>query len=172
MILLHFPIAFLVAGFLFVVLGEVTRKPWIQKAGWILLVAASLFGAATYWTGEGAEHVLDAADTGTAEDFDDWIHVHETRAVYSLWTTAAAGFLSLLALWRSSGSCDKQGVCRHAPIVLRMATLVLALAANGSTLLTASAGGEIRHSEIRQNGEESESKPAAPHDDHPQKGGR
>ncbi|MFN0204756.1 MAG: hypothetical protein ACKVS6_00395 [Planctomycetota bacterium] len=162
LILSHFPIAGLVFGLLLIVGGEVTKKPWLQKAGWILVVLSSFLGAATYWTGEGAEDVLGAASNADETAFGDateMVEAHEDRAVYALWSGAAAGMLSLISLWTSRGKCEVSGKCKHAPGLLRILTLLVTACSVAAVVWTASLGGDIRHSEIRMDAPAAQTQP-------------
>jgi drug/metabolite transporter (DMT)-like permease len=143
--LCHLPIVAIALGVLFLLAMEITKKEWVGKAGALLLVIAALGAGATYWTGDAAENVLYEYSNATDEagDASDHVPVHEQRAAWALGTTIVAGLGGAYFLFAGR----KAGQRPPAPI--RAIVFVVAAMAAAATLTTASAGGEIRHAEIR-----------------------
>jgi drug/metabolite transporter (DMT)-like permease len=144
--LVHLPIAGLAIAVLFLLLAEITRKDWLGKGGAFLLVLTALSAWGAYATGEGAEDVLGGYQGSDVGDARDWVHVHERRAWWAFLLAIVAGVGGAYSLFASR----KKDV--RAALPVRLVVLLLALAATFATLITASAGGEIRHAEIREPG--------------------
>lgn len=136
--LIHFP----VAGVFFALL--LLAHAFWKKNGDVLnvalgfLVLTGLAGLAAYWTGEGAEEVVDKA----ASVAGGWIHTHEEAAEAALIALEIAAGLALggLLFFRRSGGP------RPAYVGAVFAATLLAAALLGRA---AHHGGQIRHTEIR-----------------------
>lgn len=117
--------------------GLARRSDELQKAGLWATLLAGLSALPAYFTGEGAEHALEAL----ALAGDAVIHPHEEAAELALACAlllgAAAG--AALALHRFRG----RPLAASSPWVLGIALAALALMAR-----TAHLGGLIRHSEL------------------------
>jgi len=108
-----------------------------------LLVAAALFTAPVYLTGEGTEEMVEHL-TGVNESA---IEKHEDMAKITMVIIAITGAISLIGLFLQKN-------IRFSKLILGI-TLVLSFASFGTMAQTAHLGGLIRHSEL-QNGSVSE----------------
>lgn len=60
-LVVHFPIALLIVGFLFDVFGLLLRKDWAKRAGAALIVLGSLGALAAMLSGSAAEETVEAS---------------------------------------------------------------------------------------------------------------
>lgn len=121
---------------LFALIG---RKPDFLRLGLWLVFLASLSTVPAYFSGEGAEEVVEHLP-GVSENL---IEEHEELAEIALFTSQLTGLLALVSIL----------LTRTSDRFLRMAAMTTALAAVGSfTLmgLVANSGGQISHPELRE----------------------
>lgn len=111
--------------------------PVVRRAGLVFLVVGGLGGGAAYLSGEPAEEIVEEQ---AQVDHDD-IHEHEEAGKFGMISTAIAGVLALLILWRSRGA----PVANKAVIL----ALVVGLWAMAVLARTAWLGGKIQHPELR-----------------------
>ena len=133
----HLPVLGVPFGLLLMCAGILRHSDELKKAALLAFVIAALVTLPVYFTGEPGEERIENLPGVT----EAYIERHEDRAMFSLISVAVLGLVSLIAMVR-----------RHRNLSAPALPLVLALAVI-STLslgLTASAGGEIRHTEIRQ----------------------
>jgi len=134
----HVPVIGVFGAMLVLGIGIVKRSQDVMRVGLGLMVLVAAASVVVYLTGEPAEHLVKRLPgiSRTA------LEAHEDAALYAtvvallLGVAAAAGLL----------------VYRNAPVPLWLAVsaLFLSLVSAGVTAWTAGLGGEIRHSEIRQ----------------------
>jgi uncharacterized membrane protein len=87
----HFPIALLMVGFLSEVIALFSKKPFFHQTGFYLLLLGTLGTIASYLAGNAAGEGMEEGALGNA------IELHEQAATVSLWLTiiTAAVYLSL-----------------------------------------------------------------------------
>lgn len=136
LLLNHLPVLGVPFGLLLLAAGMAARSSDLKRAALATFALAALAAVPAYLTGEPAEEKVEHI-AGVSERL---IHDHEERAEVSLIATSVLGVLSLGALlgWRD----------RDLPTAPLGAVAVLALLTFGSLVLTAKAGGEIRHTEF------------------------
>lgn len=78
--IVHFPIALLIVGFLFDLLGAVLRKDFYGKVGFNLLILGTLGVVAAYFTGN-----LAGGGITEAGALKQALEIHEEAAELSLW---------------------------------------------------------------------------------------
>lgn len=147
LILVHLPIAGGIFALVLLLLAELTRMRWLWLAGGFLLVLTALGSAGAYFTGEGAEDVMGAAANENSSAFSDsteWVHRHEERAQFAFYGALVAGAAGLLLMFLTRGKEGPKPDWRP-----RMAVLLVTLASVGLTAYASTAGGDIRHTEIR-----------------------
>jgi hypothetical protein len=136
LILNHVPAIGVLIGLALGAFALLAKKPDVMKAALGLFVAAAVFAALTYFTGESAEEAVE----GLAGVSEARIEAHEEVA-----GTAAvgAGVLGALALGVLVFAWGK-------PVrpVLGALVLLFALGVSGVITYTAKLGGEIRHTEL------------------------
>jgi hypothetical protein len=135
----HLPVFAALFGAVVLAFAAATRRTAARDLGLGLMVFAGLSGLPAYFTGEGAEEIVEDRP-GVSEPL---IERHEDAAGLALGATLAAGAVAAAALLAVR--------MRREPTV-RMLSAVALLGALVSTALMGRAahlGGQIRHDEIR-----------------------
>lgn len=133
----HLPVLGVPFSALLLLAGAWRRSEELKKAGLAAFALTALCVLPAYFTGEGAEHVIEDLP-GVTEGL---IHAHEEAAEAALAVTLILGALSLGALWHAG----KVGRVRRRAWV---PVLLLGLAALALLARTAHLGGLIRHAEL------------------------
>lgn len=140
MVVNHFPIIGTFFGIGILIAGMFLKNDSVKNTAYILFVIASIFGALSMATGEGAEEIVeDFPNIGKAI-----IHEHEELAEKFILVLYATGVFALISL----GTAVKK--FRMAKI-FSFITLILALISGVLSIKVGTSGGEIRHTEIREN---------------------
>lgn len=140
MIVNHFPIIGTIFGFGILVVGLVLKNKTLQNTSYVLFIVAAIFGAFSMGTGEGAEELVeDMPNIGK-----QIIHEHEELAEKLALLLYVLGTLSLAGLYLNFKNNIKAKL---------LSFLILGIAAAGLFLgqKVGTSGGEIRHTEIREN---------------------
>lgn len=91
--IVHFPIALLIVGFLADLVGVIVKKDFFSKAGFYLLILGTLGVIAAYISGNIAgDGVVEAGALGQA------LELHESAAVLSLWLMVGTALVRIAAL--------------------------------------------------------------------------
>lgn len=139
----HLPIIFPLVGAIVLITGLVSRSEAIKRTAYFIFILGSVSAIFAMSSGEGAEEVVEEIE-GVSERF---IHEHEEKAELFALLSYGLGLISLLSLWFS---WKQKSLMKPASfIVLVFAFVVLFFAKQ-----TGTSGGEIRHTEIRENGVE------------------
>jgi uncharacterized membrane protein len=112
------------------------RNETLRRAGWVTLVAVALLALPVYFSGEGAEEIVEH-EPGVSHDN---IEEHEEIALVAIIGMEALGLLALAGLVLSRRAAG-------APSWMGPGSLLLALAVAGLMGLTAYRGGKINHPE-------------------------
>jgi len=139
MVFNHFPIIGSIFGFGILLAGIILKNKSVQHTAYVLLIIAAILGLATMRTGEGAEEI--AEELGISHDI---IHEHEEIAekfAILLYLTGAVALLSLITSLKNHAKAK----------IFAFVTLFLALASSILSKPVGTSGGEIRHTEIREN---------------------
>jgi len=137
------PLLLSLLGGILLIIGMIKKNASFKSLSLYLLVAAALFTAPVYLTGEGTEEMVEHL-TGVNESA---IEKHEDMAKITMVIIAITGAISLIGLFLQKN-------IRFSKLILGI-TLVLSFASFGTMAQTAHLGGLIRHSEL-QNGSVSE----------------
>lgn len=138
LLLNHVPVIGVFGAMLVLGIGIVKRSQDVMRVGLGLVVLVAVASLVVYLTGEPAEHLVERLP-GISKTA---LEAHEDAAFYAtvvallLGVAVAAGLL----VYRN----------RTVPLWLAVWTLLLSLVSAGVTAWTAGLGGQIRHSEIRQ----------------------
>jgi len=133
----HAPLFLSLIGGLLLIVGMIKKNETVKIISLYMLVAAAVFTAPVYLTGEGTEELVE----NMAGVNEAAIEEHEEMAKLSLIIIIVLGVVALLGLLtRKKESLSK--------IILGGAVL-LSLASFGTMAQTAHLGGLIRHSEIQ-----------------------
>jgi len=136
----HFPIIGTIFGLGILIAGLASKNNAIKNTAYVLFIVAAVFAFASMYTGEGAEEMVeDMPNIGK-----HIIHEHEELAeklAILLYALAAFSIASLYTAVKNH---------KYAKIT-SLITLILALGAVVLGSFVGTSGGEIRHTEIREN---------------------
>lgn len=91
--IVHFPIALLMVGFLSDLLGITLKKDFFNRAGYYLLILGTIGVVAAYFSGEFAgDGVVEAGALGQA------LETHESAALISLWLMVGTALVRIGAV--------------------------------------------------------------------------
>jgi len=85
--IVHFPIALLMVGFLSELIGLVTRRAFFSQTSFYLLILAAAGAITAYLTGDAAGDGMEGGSLKKAMD------LHEQAAIITLWLTIAAALV-------------------------------------------------------------------------------
>ena len=135
----HFPIIGTFFGIGILIAGMLLKNDSVKNTAYVLFIVAAIFGAFSMGTGEGAEEMVeDFPNIGKAI-----IHEHEELAEKFALVLYVTGVFALI----SFGAAIKK--FRLAKI-FSFITLILALISGIISINVGTSGGEIRHTEIRE----------------------
>ncbi len=154
----HFPIALVVVSFLLILAAMIGRSRARLRFALELVILGAVFSWGTLLTGERAEAIVENLPGLTDPDLRHHIHEHEewaTRAHYALQACAVLAVVTLLT-----------GRRRQTFSILPAVVMLLATGATSALMgYTGRLGGEIRHTEVRENASLA---PASPAEESPQ----
>ena len=133
----HMPLLLSLLGGILLIIGMIKKNASFKSLSLYLLVAAALFTAPVYLTGEGTEEMVEHL-TGVNESA---IEKHEDMAKITMVIIAITGAISLIGLFLQKN-------IRFSKLILGI-ILVLSFASFGTMAQTAHLGGLIRHSELQ-----------------------
>ncbi|NRS87503.1 putative membrane protein [Flavobacterium sp. 7E] len=136
----HFPIIGTIFGLGTLIVGLVLKNNSVKNTAYILFAVAAIFAFASMATGEGAEEMVeDMPNIG-----HQIIHEHEELAEKLALLLYATAVFSLLSIYTS---VKKHRFSKIASYI----TLFLGIGATVVGTFVGTSGGEIRHTEIRDN---------------------
>lgn len=141
MVVNHFPIIGIILGFIVLVGGIVLKNKTIQNTAYFLFIIGAIATVVSMTTGEGAEEIVEEMP----EIGHKIIHEHEEIAEKLALILYALGLISILGWYMNVKENAKAKWFTIAALVLSIAGVLLGKA-------TGTSGGEIRHSEIRNEG--------------------
>lgn len=140
MVVNHFPIIGTILGLGILIAGLLLKNKSVQHTAYVLFAIAAIFGLLSMNTGEGAEELVeDLPNVGK-----QIIHEHEEIAEKFVILLYLTGAVALLSLFMSFKNHAKAKFFAYATLILAIGTAVLSKNVGTS-------GGEIRHTEIREN---------------------
>ena len=138
MVVNHFPIIGVIFGLGILITGIVLKNNTIKNVSYILFVVAALFAAASMYTGEGAEEIVeDLPNVG-----HKIIHEHEEMAEKLAIVLYILGAFSLVGFYLNFKKHAKANLVSYVVLVIALIAVFLGQQ-------TGTTGGEIRHTEIR-----------------------
>jgi uncharacterized membrane protein len=140
LLLNHLPVIGTIFGLLLLLFALLCKSEEVKRSALGVFVFAALTAVPTYLTGEPAEEVAEHLPGVTHA----LIESHEEAALFALLAIGLTGLVSLGGLWLARRA-------EKLPPWMIVAPLALALIAGGLLGWTANLGGQIRHTEIRQN---------------------
>lgn len=135
--LTHVPVILSLVGLIMLIVSFFRINTPLTKTSYILILIAGIAAIPVYFTGEGAEEVIEKIP-GVSEFV---IEKHEEAAKRAMISIIAAGLLALVALF----SFRWQTASR----VFKTVVLLFAIISGALMAQTAHLGGQIRHTEIR-----------------------
>ncbi len=135
----HLPIIFPIVGVIVMITGLIAKSEAVKRTSFLIFLIGALATIAAMNTGEGAEDVVEKI-SGISENY---IETHKESAETFAILSYIIGVLSLSGLWASF----KQKSFSN---IINIITLVFALVVLFFGQETGTTGGEIRHTEIRQ----------------------
>ena len=139
MVFNHFPIIGLFFGIGILAYGIIKKQAILVNTAYVMFIVCMIMAKATMMTGEGAEEIVE--ELGISHDL---IHEHEEIAETFMKVLYALGILSILGLVANVKKHEKASFFSYVVLVLAIGTAVLSKSVGTS-------GGEIRHTEIREN---------------------
>jgi uncharacterized membrane protein len=142
MVVNHFPIIGTILAIGILIAGLFTKNNGVKNTSYFLFIIAAIFGALSMGTGEGAEDLVkNLPNVGW-----EIIHEHEEIAEKLALLLYVLGLLSVVALYLNYKKNAKEKIVSFIILGIALASLVVVQKVGTS-------GGEIRHTEIRANSE-------------------
>lgn len=139
MVFNHFPIIGLFFGIGILAYGIIKKQTILVNTAYVIFIVCMIMGKATMMTGEGAEEIVE--ELGISHDI---IHEHEEMAETFMKLLYALGILSILGLVANLKKHAKASIVSYVVLILAIGSAILSKNVGTS-------GGEIRHTEIREN---------------------
>lgn len=137
--LTHVPIIGVIFGFLILLISSIAGSKGATRVGLGLLVLSAIIAVPVYLTGESAEEIVERLP-GFSEAVTEQ---HKTAAAWALGLVIASGIAGLAALLLTGWQNTK------AATLSVIAALLVSFLTTTSMVRTANLGGQIRHTEIR-----------------------
>ena len=90
---IHFPIALLIIGFLSELLGYAIKKPFFNQAAFFLLILGTFGTIAAYLSGDAAGEGMEEGSLGQA------IGMHQEAAIVTLWSVVITSLVHTAILF-------------------------------------------------------------------------
>ena len=139
MVFNHFPIIGLFFGIGILAYGIIKKQTILVNTAYVIFIVCMIMAKATMMTGEGAEEIVE--ELGISKEI---IHEHEEIAETFMKILYVLGILSILGLVANVKKHAKASIVSYVVLVLAIGAAVLSKSVGTS-------GGEIRHTEIREN---------------------
>lgn len=141
MLVNHFPIIGLFFGLGVLLFGVVKKNLTLKSTAYVMLIICVIFGQLAMMTGDKAEHFVEDLPGFTHKI----VHKHEEAAEAFMIPMYILGLVSIVGLYAQSKKLSFEKWISYLALVLGVVCIFLSKNA-GTT------GGEIRHTEIRENG--------------------
>ena len=135
--LTHVPVILSFIGLVILIIGLLRKNETVIKTSFYIMLAAGIFTLPVYFTGEGAEEMVENLP-GVSESI---ISKHEDVANFTLIIISITALMALAGLLMYA----RKGLGKLA----RIGVMVLSFISAGAMAQTAHLGGSIRHTEIR-----------------------
>ena len=134
----HLPIIIPIIGFLVMLGGVIFKSNDIKKTAFLIFILGAICTFPAAATGEGAEEIVEKSP-GISEQI---IHTHKEAAGTFIILSYILGVLSIVGFWATWKQKSYASILTYGVLVYALAVLFFA-SRTGTT------GGEIRHTEIR-----------------------
>jgi uncharacterized membrane protein len=138
MVVNHFPIIGTILGLGILIASIILKNKTVQNVGYCLFIIAAIFGAVSMSTGEGAEEIAENLPEVTHQI----IHEHEEMAEKLIIFLYVLGVTSIVGLYFNLKKYSKASIVSYLVAIISLISVYL-------TKETGTTGGEIRHTEIR-----------------------
>ena len=139
MVFNHFPIIGLFFGIGILAFGIIKKQTILVNTAYVIFIFCMIMAKATMMTREGTEEIVE--ELGISHDI---IHDHEELAETFMKVLYGLGILSILGLVVNLKKHSKAAIVSYVVLVLAIGSAILSKNVGTS-------GGEIRHTEIREN---------------------
>jgi uncharacterized membrane protein len=136
----HIPIIFPIVGVIVMIIGLLTKSNAVKRTAYLIFILGALATIFAMKTGEGAEDVVEKIN-GISENY---IEIHEEAAEKFALFSYILGGISTLGLWLEFKK-------NKLSFLFTISALLVALIVLFLGKQTGTTGGEIRHTEIREN---------------------
>lgn len=134
----HLPIIFPIVGIIIMIISLISKSEAVKRTAYLIFILSALSAIVAMETGEGAEDIVENIN-GISKNY---IKIHEeTAETFALLSYILAG-ISLIGLWSSF----KQNTFTN---YISIGTLIYAFIILYYGKQAGTTGGEIRHTEIR-----------------------
>ncbi len=140
MVVNHFPIIGTIFGLGILITGIVMKNTVVKNVAYVLFVIAAIFGLVSMSTGEGAEEIAENLPSVT----DQIIHEHEEMAEKLALVLYVLAGVSLVGLFMNVKKYAKANLVSYLALLIAVVGVFLGKQ-------TGTTGGEVRHTEIREN---------------------
>lgn len=138
LVLNHFPLIGSIFGLVILITGMILKNNSVKNTAYVLFIVAAVFAAFSMGTGEGAEEMVeDMPNIGK-----EIIHEHEEIAEKLALVLYLLAAISLTGLIMNIKNHSKAKFISYAALIVAIAGVYIAT-------LVGTSGGEIRHTEIR-----------------------
>lgn len=139
MVVNHFPIIGLFFGIGILLFGIIRKNASLINTAYVIFIICMIMGKVSMFTGEKAEDIVE--NLGISHDL---IHEHEELAEGFMKIMYALGAASILGLYLNRKKHSKSDLIAYLVAILSIVSVILSKSVGTS-------GGEIRHTEIREN---------------------
>jgi len=140
MVVNHFPIIGTIFGLGILIAGLFLKNNVIKNVAYVLFIVAAIFAGLSMATGEGAEEIVeDLPNVG-----DQIIHVHEEMAEKLVIVLYVLAGVSLIGLFLNFKKQAKANLVSYLVVIVASVAVFFGQQ-------TGTTGGEVRHTEIREN---------------------
>lgn len=150
----HLPIIIPIIGLLIMVGGIILKSDVVKRTAYTIFIIGAITTIPAFLTGEGAEEIVEELP-GVTHHF---IHEHEEAAETFALLSYLLGGISLIGLWSNWKGKSLSKASTYVTAILSL--LVVLMAKN-----TGTTGGEVRHTEIRENNSVDHTEEDEEHDD-------
>ena len=140
MVVNHFPIIGTIFGLGILITGIVLKNKVITNVAYVLFVVAAIFAFFSMATGEGAEEIAEKLPSVTHQI----IHEHEEMAEKLALVLYGLGLVALFGLYFNFKNHAKANLVSYLALIVALVGVFLGKQ-------TGTTGGEVRHTEIREN---------------------
>lgn len=134
----HLPIIFPLLALIILVIGMISKSEAVKRIAFLIFIMGAITSIIAMNTGEGAEDFIEKLSPGTKK----LIHTHEEAAEVFAILTYILGGISLLGVWASFNIKKYSNIISILAVIFSLVVLFFAQQ-------TGTTGGEIRHTEIR-----------------------